>query len=284
MVRQCFGVASTLRAISEENLAQMSRLVWKETSRPRHLGTKTSLPLWSCLMLLSTISKKRKPTQSPIESNQLAQPTRPPLARDFGFQSSHPTSPLPDRSPPYPPSLLTWWIWSFSDVALACPPRSPSRAAACGHPCPSHVWWQTSATGGGGSTSRHRQGTHMIPLSPAVLQSWMAKFDGRIVVRLGYGLFWWRSGHRVDWIGDQMPSWFVIHWCDLLFMHQFGGFGGRMFQAEEHAGELLTLKYIDLTYMVHAVAAGNLDWTLLAHSAIHGAVAGYTGFVSGPIN
>jgi hypothetical protein len=32
-----------------------------------------------------------------------------------------------------------------------------------------------------------------------------------------------------------------------------------MFQAEEHAGELLTLKYIDLTYMVHAVAAGNLD-------------------------
>ena len=38
-----------------------------------------------------------------------------------------------------------------------------------------------------------------------------------------------------------------------------GGFGGRMFQAEEHVGELLTLKYIDPTYMVHAVAADNLD-------------------------
>ena len=38
-----------------------------------------------------------------------------------------------------------------------------------------------------------------------------------------------------------------------------GGFGGRMFQAEEHVGELLTLKYIDPTFMVHAVAADNLD-------------------------
>jgi 6-phosphofructokinase 1 len=47
------------------------------------------------------------------------------------------------------------------------------------------------------------------------------------------------------------------------------------------------LKYIDPTYMVRAVAANaadNLYCTLLAHSAIHGAVAGYTGFVLGPIN
>lgn len=57
--------------------------------------------------------------------------------------------------------------------------------------------------------------------------------------------------------------------------------------AEEHAGELLTVKYIDPTYMVRAVAANaadNLYCTLLAHSAIHGAMAGYTGFVPGPIN
>ena len=47
------------------------------------------------------------------------------------------------------------------------------------------------------------------------------------------------------------------------------------------------MKYIDPSYMVNAVAANvadNLYCTLLAHSAIHGAVAGYTGFVSGPIN
>lgn len=57
--------------------------------------------------------------------------------------------------------------------------------------------------------------------------------------------------------------------------------------AAEHAGELLTVKYIDPTYMVRAVAANaddNLYCTLLAHSAIHGAMAGYTGFVPGPIN
>jgi len=47
------------------------------------------------------------------------------------------------------------------------------------------------------------------------------------------------------------------------------------------------VKYIDLTYMVRAVAANaddNLYCTLLAHSAVHGAMAGYTGFVPGPIN
>ncbi|KAL5206118.1 hypothetical protein ABZP36_034327 [Zizania latifolia] len=56
---------------------------------------------------------------------------------------------------------------------------------------------------------------------------------------------------------------------------------------EEHAGELFTVKYIDPTYMIRAVPANaedNLYCTLLAHSAIHGVMAGYTGFVSGPIN
>ncbi|CAA6661552.1 unnamed protein product [Spirodela intermedia] len=51
--------------------------------------------------------------------------------------------------------------------------------------------------------------------------------------------------------------------------------------------ELFTVKYIDPTYMIRAVPANatdNLYCTLLAHSAIHGAMAGYTGFVSGPIN
>ncbi|EPS70355.1 hypothetical protein M569_04403, partial [Genlisea aurea] len=57
--------------------------------------------------------------------------------------------------------------------------------------------------------------------------------------------------------------------------------------AEDHAGELFTVKYIDPTYMIRAVAANavdNMHCTLLAHSAVHGAMAGHTGFVSGLIN
>ncbi|XP_078438908.1 phosphofructokinase 2 [Wolffia australiana] len=55
----------------------------------------------------------------------------------------------------------------------------------------------------------------------------------------------------------------------------------------EFPGELFTVKYIDPTYMIRAVPANATDslyCTLLAHSAIHGAMAGYSGFVSGPIN
>ncbi|CAN8267061.1 unnamed protein product [Cochlearia groenlandica] len=55
----------------------------------------------------------------------------------------------------------------------------------------------------------------------------------------------------------------------------------------EHPGELFTVKYIDPTYMIRAVPANSTDnmyCTLLAHSTIHGVMAGYTGFVSGPVN
>ncbi|XP_043693675.1 LOW QUALITY PROTEIN: ATP-dependent 6-phosphofructokinase 2-like [Telopea speciosissima] len=55
----------------------------------------------------------------------------------------------------------------------------------------------------------------------------------------------------------------------------------------DHPGKLFTVKYIDPTYMIRAVPANatdNLYCTLLAHSAIHGVMAGYTGFVAGPIN
>uniref|UniRef100_A0A0D3H846 Phosphofructokinase domain-containing protein n=1 Tax=Oryza barthii TaxID=65489 RepID=A0A0D3H846_9ORYZ len=61
----------------------------------------------------------------------------------------------------------------------------------------------------------------------------------------------------------------------------------RAWWEEEHAGEVFTVKYIDPTYMIRAVPANagdNLYCTLLAHAAIHGAMAGYTGFVSGTIN
>eukprot|EP00850_Spirogloea_muscicola_P013081 SM000087S23363 [mRNA] locus=s87:268939:270668:- [translate_table: standard] len=49
----------------------------------------------------------------------------------------------------------------------------------------------------------------------------------------------------------------------------------------------LSLKYIDPTYMVRAVpsnAADTIYCTLLAHNAVHGAMAGYTGFICGPVN
>ncbi|CAA2983356.1 ATP-dependent 6-phosphofructokinase 3-like [Olea europaea var. sylvestris] len=50
---------------------------------------------------------------------------------------------------------------------------------------------------------------------------------------------------------------------------------------------LLTLKYIDPTYMIRAIpsnASDNVYCTLLAQSAVHGAMAGYTGFTTGLVN
>ncbi|XP_051138432.1 ATP-dependent 6-phosphofructokinase 4, chloroplastic [Andrographis paniculata] len=47
------------------------------------------------------------------------------------------------------------------------------------------------------------------------------------------------------------------------------------------------MKYIDPTYMIRAIpsnASDNIYCTLLAHSAVHGAMAGFTGFTVGPVN
>ncbi|XP_057447267.1 ATP-dependent 6-phosphofructokinase 3-like isoform X2 [Lotus japonicus] len=49
----------------------------------------------------------------------------------------------------------------------------------------------------------------------------------------------------------------------------------------------ITLKYIDPTYMIRAIpsnASDNVYCTLLAQSALHGAMAGYTGYTSGLVN
>uniref|UniRef100_A0A7N1A0S9 ATP-dependent 6-phosphofructokinase n=2 Tax=Kalanchoe fedtschenkoi TaxID=63787 RepID=A0A7N1A0S9_KALFE len=49
----------------------------------------------------------------------------------------------------------------------------------------------------------------------------------------------------------------------------------------------VNMKYIDPTYMVRAIpsnASDNIYCTLLAHSAVHGAMAGFTGFTVGPVN
>ncbi|XP_061351849.1 ATP-dependent 6-phosphofructokinase 3-like isoform X2 [Gastrolobium bilobum] len=55
----------------------------------------------------------------------------------------------------------------------------------------------------------------------------------------------------------------------------------------KHQKMAINLKYIDPTYMIRAVpsiASDNVYCTLLAHSAVHGAMAGYTGFTVGPVN
>ncbi|XP_004309023.1 PREDICTED: ATP-dependent 6-phosphofructokinase 4, chloroplastic [Fragaria vesca subsp. vesca] len=49
----------------------------------------------------------------------------------------------------------------------------------------------------------------------------------------------------------------------------------------------INMKYIDPTYMIRAIpsnASDNIYCTLLAHSAVHGAMAGYSGFTVGPVN
>ncbi|CAH9099176.1 unnamed protein product [Cuscuta epithymum] len=49
----------------------------------------------------------------------------------------------------------------------------------------------------------------------------------------------------------------------------------------------INMKYIDPTYMIRAIPSNgsdNIYCTLLAQSAIHGAMAGYTGFTVGPVN
>ncbi|KAG2691912.1 hypothetical protein I3843_08G027500 [Carya illinoinensis] len=50
---------------------------------------------------------------------------------------------------------------------------------------------------------------------------------------------------------------------------------------------VINLKYIDPTYMIRAIpgnASDNVYCTLLAQSAVHGAMAGYAGFTVGPVN
>ncbi|KDO40004.1 hypothetical protein CISIN_1g0094441mg, partial [Citrus sinensis] len=50
---------------------------------------------------------------------------------------------------------------------------------------------------------------------------------------------------------------------------------------------MINMKYIDPTYMIRAIPSNgsdNIYCTLLAHSAVHGAMAGFTGFTVGPVN
>ncbi|KAJ0581147.1 putative 6-phosphofructokinase [Helianthus annuus] len=56
---------------------------------------------------------------------------------------------------------------------------------------------------------------------------------------------------------------------------------------KKHPEMEFNLKYIDPTYMIRAVpsnASDNVYSTLLAQSAVHGAMAGHTGFIVGPVH
>lgn len=50
---------------------------------------------------------------------------------------------------------------------------------------------------------------------------------------------------------------------------------------------MYSISFADPTYMIRAIpgnASDNVYCTLLAQSAVHGAMAGYTGFTVGPVN
>lgn len=52
-------------------------------------------------------------------------------------------------------------------------------------------------------------------------------------------------------------------------------------------GRQVSMKYLDPTYQVRArppIASDNIFCTLLAHSSVHAAMAGFTGFCAGPVN
>jgi 6-phosphofructokinase 1 len=56
--------------------------------------------------------------------------------------------------------------------------------------------------------------------------------------------------------------------------------------AKEHHNINMTLKYIDPTYMIRSVASNAGDTIMcakLAQNAVHGAMAGYTGFSVGVV-
>ncbi|EME32540.1 6-phosphofructokinase [Galdieria sulphuraria] len=100
-----------------------------------------------------------------------------------------------------------------------------------------------------------------------------------LVVAEGAGQEYVRNHH--DWI-DQL---------DASGNKKLGDIGHFLYQEIESTfkkqGIEVSMKYIDPTYMIRAVASNasdNIYCTLLAHSAVHGSFAGYTGFTVGPIH
>lgn len=62
---------------------------------------------------------------------------------------------------------------------------------------------------------------------------------------------------------------------------------GSELKSRKFTGSDWSADFADPTYMIRAIpsnASDNVYCTLLAHSAIHGAMAGYTGCIAGPVN
>ncbi|XP_020215856.1 ATP-dependent 6-phosphofructokinase 3 isoform X2 [Cajanus cajan] len=106
------------------------------------------------------------------------------------------------------------------------------------------------------------------------------------------------NGHMVIVIAEGAGQELVSE--SIQSMHKQDASGNKLLQdvglwisqkIKEHFAKQKTmtinLKYIDPTYMIRAVpsnASDNVYCTLLAQSAVHGAMAGYTGFTSGLVN
>ncbi|KAJ4821896.1 ATP-dependent 6-phosphofructokinase 3 [Turnera subulata] len=131
----------------------------------------------------------------------------------------------------------------------------------------------------------------LIPESPFYLEGEGGLFEF-IVERLR------ENGHMVIVIAEGAGQDLIS--ASLQSMEKKDASGNRLFQdvglwlthkikdhfAADHKLSI-TLKYIDPTYMIRAIpsnASDNVYCTLLAHSAVHGAMAGYTGFTVGPVN
>ncbi|EEF45836.1 ATP-dependent 6-phosphofructokinase 6 [Ricinus communis] len=131
----------------------------------------------------------------------------------------------------------------------------------------------------------------LIPESPFYLegQGGLLEFIGKRLKENGHMVIVIAEGAGQDLVSKSLQS-----------MNQQDASGNKLLQdvglwisqrikdhfAREHRMNI-TLKYIDPTYMIRAIpsnASDNVYCTLLAHSAVHGAMAGYTGFTVGPVN
>ncbi|KAJ4708131.1 ATP-dependent 6-phosphofructokinase [Melia azedarach] len=106
------------------------------------------------------------------------------------------------------------------------------------------------------------------------------------------------NGHMVIVIAEGAGQDFLSK--SLQSMNQQDASGNKLLQdvglwisqkIKDHFARLhkiaINLKYIDPTYMIRAIpsnASDNVYCTLLAQSAVHGAMAGYSGFTVGPVN
>ncbi|KAF8407119.1 hypothetical protein HHK36_006244 [Tetracentron sinense] len=130
----------------------------------------------------------------------------------------------------------------------------------------------------------------LIPESPFYLEGAGGLFEyiGKRLKENGHVVIVMAEGAGQDLLSESMRS-----------MDQHDASGNKQLQdvglwmsekIKDHFTRLkmvINLKYIDPTYMIRAIksnASDNVYCTLLAQSTVHGAMAGYTGFIAGPVN